>query len=85
MIFLQSNSDNPLLNFLSNDNIGRLTQMATEIVASAAKHSAVANINALYAFLLIKSIFDSQLLPFQSIRYDFAIDKFGRINNIWYY
>ncbi|KAK6108717.1 hypothetical protein QQG55_33115 [Brugia pahangi] len=43
----QSNSGNPFLNFLSNDNIGRLTQMATEIVASAAKHSAAANIDAL--------------------------------------
>ncbi|CAG9540931.1 unnamed protein product [Cercopithifilaria johnstoni] len=43
----QSNSNNPLLNFLSNDNIGRLTQIATEIVASAAKHSAAANIDAL--------------------------------------
>ncbi|VDK76874.1 unnamed protein product [Litomosoides sigmodontis] len=42
-----SSSINPLLNFLSNDNIGRLTQMATEIVASAAKHSAAANIDAL--------------------------------------
>ncbi|VDO41027.1 unnamed protein product [Brugia timori] len=44
---MQSNSGNPFLNFLSNDNIGRLTQMATEIVASAAKHSAAANIDAL--------------------------------------
>uniref|UniRef100_A0A0R3S6V6 Dynamin_M domain-containing protein n=1 Tax=Elaeophora elaphi TaxID=1147741 RepID=A0A0R3S6V6_9BILA len=47
MIFLQNNNGNPLLSFLSNDNIGRLTQMATEIVASAAKHSAAANIDAL--------------------------------------
>ncbi|VDK30808.1 unnamed protein product [Gongylonema pulchrum] len=37
----------PFLNFLSNDNIGRLTQMATEIVATAAKNSATANIDAL--------------------------------------
>lgn len=55
---MQSNNGNPFLNFLSHDNIGRLTQMATEIVASAAKHSAAANIDALYDFILINPIFD---------------------------
>ncbi|EFO27083.2 hypothetical protein LOAG_01404 [Loa loa] len=43
----QSSSGNLFLNFLSNDNIERLTQMATEIVASAAKHSVAANLDAL--------------------------------------
>ncbi|MCP9264576.1 hypothetical protein DINM_022688 [Dirofilaria immitis] len=43
----QSNNGIPFLNLLSDDNIGRLTQMATEIVASAAKHSAAANIESL--------------------------------------
>ncbi|VDM93900.1 unnamed protein product [Onchocerca ochengi] len=40
-------TNNPFLNFLSNENIGRLTQMATDLVASAAKHSAAANIESL--------------------------------------
>lgn len=42
--------------------------MATEIVASAAKHSAAANIDALYDFTLINPIFDiSDWLFFKSM------------------
>ncbi|VDN08284.1 unnamed protein product [Thelazia callipaeda] len=37
----------PFLNLLSDGNIGRLTQIATQLIASAAKHSATANIEAL--------------------------------------
>ncbi|VDP11485.1 unnamed protein product [Onchocerca flexuosa] len=40
-------NNSPFLQFFSNENIGRLTQMATDLLASAAKHSAAANIESL--------------------------------------